>query len=91
MINGLSNFLFFNDPNTDSKSEEIMNLLFLDSEMRPRAILIAQASALNMEVSFGRFFFFFFFSNIFPVCIVAHPFIFSSLDPSVKMCKCLDL
>ena len=55
MINGLSNFLSFNDFNTDSESEKIMNSLFLDSEMRSRAMLIAQASSLNIEVSFGRF------------------------------------
>ena len=41
MITGLSNFLFFNDPNTDSKLEKRMNLLFLDSDMRSRAMLIA--------------------------------------------------
>ena len=61
-----------------------MNLLFLDSEMRSRAMLIVLASALNIEVSFGRC-----FSNIFPLCTVPNPVIFSSLDPSVKMCKCL--
>ena len=54
IINGWSNFLFFSDSNTDSESEK-MNLLFLDSEMRSRAILITQASAMNIEVSFGRF------------------------------------
>ena len=32
IINGWSNFLFFSDSNTDSKSEKMMNLLFLDSE-----------------------------------------------------------
>ena len=48
---------FFSDSNTDSESEKMMNLLFLESEMKSRAILIAQASALNIEVSFGRFFF----------------------------------
>ena len=47
MINGLSNFLFFNYSNTDSNSEKIMNLLFLNSEMRSRAMLIAQAYALR--------------------------------------------
>ena len=78
-------FYFFNDSNTSSKSEKIMNLLFLDSEMRSRAMLIAQASALNIEVLFGRCF----FLNISPLCIVAHPVIFSSLDLSMKMCKCL--
>ena len=51
IINGLSNFLFFSDSNPDSESEKMMNLLFLDSEMRSRAILIAQASALNRGVS----------------------------------------
>ena len=78
MINGLSNFLFFNDSKTDSKSEKIMNLLFLDSEMRSRAMLIAQASALNIEVLFVRF-----KKNISPLCIVTHPVIFSSLDLSM--------
>ena len=61
-----------------------MNLLFLDSKMMTRAILIAEASALNIEVSFGRC-----FLNISPLCIVAHPVIFSSLDPSMKMYECL--
>ena len=84
IINGWSNFLFFSDSNTDSESEKMMNLLFLDSEMRSRAILIAQASALNIEVSFGRC-----FLKIFPLCIVAHPVILSTLDPSMKMCECL--
>ena len=82
MINGLSNFLFFNDAKPDSKSGKIMNLLFLNSEMRLRATSIVQASVLNIEVLFGRC-----FLNISPLCIVAHPVIFSSLDPSVKMCK----
>ena len=62
----------------------MMNLLFLDSEMRSRAMLIVQACALNIEVSFGRC-----SLNIFPLCIVAHPVILSTLDPSVKMWKCL--
>ena len=53
-INGLSNFLFFNDSKTDSEAEKIMNLLFPDSEMRSRAMLIAQASVLNIEISFER-------------------------------------
>ena len=53
IINGWSNFLFFSDSNTDGEPEKIMNLLFLDSEMRSRTMLIAQASALNIEVSFG--------------------------------------
>ena len=74
--------MFFTDSNTDSESEKMMNLFFLDSEMRSRAILIAQVSALNIEVSFGRF-----FLKMFPLCIVAHPVILSSLDSSVKMCK----
>ena len=56
-----------------------MNLLFLDSEMRSRAMLIMQASALNIEMLF----------KYSPLCIVAHPVIFSSLDLSVKMCECL--
>ena len=59
IINGWSNFLFFSDSNTDSESENMMNLLFLDSVMRSRAILIAQASALNIEIQFDRCFFFF--------------------------------
>ena len=54
IINGLSNFLFFNDSKYDSESEKIMNLLFLDSEIRSQ-VLIAQASVLNIEVSFLRF------------------------------------
>ena len=49
--------LFFSNSNTDSESEKMMNLLFLDSEMRSRAILVAQTSALNVEVSLGRCFF----------------------------------
>ena len=49
IINGWSKFLFLSDSNTDSESEKMMNLLFLDSEMRSKAILIAQASALNIE------------------------------------------
>ena len=77
-------FCFFSDSNTDSESEKMMNLLFLDSEMRSRAILIAQASALNIEVSLGRC-----FLKNFSLCIVAHPVILSTLDLSVKMCKCL--
>ena len=56
MINGLSNFLFFNDSKNESESEKIMNLLFLDSEMRLRAILIVQASELNIELLFGKCF-----------------------------------
>ena len=84
MINGLSNFLFFNHSQTDSKSEKIMNLLFLDSEMRSITMLIVQASALNIEMSFGRC-----FLNIFPLCTVAHRVIFFSLDSSMKMCECL--
>ena len=84
VINGWSNFLFFCDSNIDSESENMMNLLFLDSEMRSRAILIAQASALNIEVSLTRC-----FLKSFPLYIVAHPVILSTLDPSVKMCKCL--
>ena len=44
VINGWSNFLFLSDSNTDSESEKMVNLLFLDSEMRSRAILIAQAA-----------------------------------------------
>ena len=56
MINGLSNFLIFKDSNTDSESEKIMNLLFLDSEMRSRAMLIVQASVLNIEESFRKCF-----------------------------------
>ena len=63
IINGWSNFLFFNDSNTDSESEKMVELLFLDSEMRSRAILIAQASAQNIEVSFGRCFFFMYCST----------------------------
>ena len=54
---GYQIFCFLSDSNTDSESEKMMNLLFLDSEMRSRAMLIAQASALNIEVSFGRCFF----------------------------------
>ena len=54
IINWWSNFLFFSDSNTDSEAEKTMNLLFLDSDMKSRAILIAQACALNIEVSFGR-------------------------------------
>ena len=83
-FHGWSNFLFFSDSYTDSESEKMTNLLFFDSERRSRAILIAQASALNIEVSFGRC-----FLKIFPLCIVAYPVILSSLDPLVKMCKCL--
>ena len=56
MVNGLSDFLILNDSNTDSESEKIINLLFLDSEIRSRAMLIAQASAQNIEVLFGRCF-----------------------------------
>ena len=56
IINGFSNFLFFTDSNTDSESENVMNLLFLDTEIRSRAILIAQASTLNIEISFERCF-----------------------------------
>ena len=83
IINGLSNFLFFNDSKTESESEKIMNLLFLDSVMRSRAMLITQASALNIGVIQEMF-----FLNISPLCIVAHT-VFSSLDLSVKMYKCL--
>ena len=32
MINGLSNFLFFNDFKTDSESEKIKNLSFFDTQ-----------------------------------------------------------
>ena len=53
-------FCFFSDSNTDNESEKMMNLLFLVSEMRSRAILIAQVSALNIEVSFRRCFLKFF-------------------------------
>ena len=52
LINGWSNFLFYSDSNTDNESEKMVNLLFLDSEIRSRAILIVQASALKIEVSF---------------------------------------
>ena len=45
-------------------------------------MLISQASALNIEVTFGRF-------KKNPLCIVAHPDILSSLDSSLKMCDCL--
>ena len=82
IINGWSNFLFFSDSNTES--EKMIYSLFLDSEMRSRAVLIAQASALNIELSFGRY-----FLKDFPLCIVAHPVILSSLDLSMKMCECL--
>ena len=58
MFIGLSNFLFFNDSNTDSESEKIINLLFLDCELRSRAMLIAQASTLNIGVIQEMFFFF---------------------------------
>ena len=86
IINGLSNFLgFFNNSNTDSKLEKIMNLLFLDSEMRSRAMLIMKASMLNIKGVIWKMF----FLNIFPLNTVAHPVIFFSLDQSVKMCKYL--
>ena len=45
-------FCFLVIPTLTVNLNEMMNLLFLDSEMRSRAILIAQASALNIEVSF---------------------------------------
>ena len=47
-------------------------------------MLIVQASALNIEVLFWRC-----LLNIYSLCTVAHPVIFSSLEPSVKMCECL--
>ena len=72
MINGLSNFLFFNDSNTESESEKIMNLLILDSEMRSRAMLIVQVSALNIKVSFERCFF-----KIFSFYVLWHILLFS--------------
>ena len=46
-------FCFFSDSHKDSESEKTMNLLFFDSAMRSRAILIAKTSALNIEVSSG--------------------------------------
>ena len=56
---------------TDSESEKIMNLLFLDSEMRPRAMLIVQASALNIGVIWEMFFL------IFPLYVLWHILLFS--------------
>ena len=62
-----------------------MNLLFLDSEMRSKAMLIVQAPVQNIEVLFGRCFF-----KIFLLNVLWHILLFfSSLDPSMKMCKCL--
>ena len=46
-------FCFFSDSNTDSESEKIMNLLFLDSEMKSRAMLIAQGQYCCMVASLG--------------------------------------
>ena len=56
MINGLSNFLFFNDSNIDSESEKIIDLLSLDSGMKSRAMLIDYAFPLYIKVLFGRWF-----------------------------------
>ena len=42
------------DVNTDRELEKIMNFLFFTFKMTSSAISIAHASALKIEVSFGR-------------------------------------
>ena len=56
MIRGSSSFLFLNDSKTESESENMIYLLCLFSEMIFSARSIAQVSAVNMELSFGRAF-----------------------------------
>ena len=52
IINGGSNFLFFSDSNTDSKSEKMMNLLFHDSEMRLWIIDLSLNLKTLLEMNF---------------------------------------
>ena len=47
-------FCFLMIPKMIVNQKKIRNLLFFDSEMNSRAMLIAQASALNIEVLFER-------------------------------------
>ena len=55
-INGFSSFLFSIDVNTESESENMINLLCLSLEMMLRVRSIAHTSAVKMELSIGRAF-----------------------------------
>ena len=55
-INDFSGFLFFSDVNTESESENMINLLCLSLEMMLRAMSIAHTSAMKMELFIGRAF-----------------------------------
>ena len=62
-----------------------MNLLFLDSERRSKAMLIAQTYALNVKGVIWEMFF-----KCFPFMYCCISWVFSSLDLSMKMCKYLE-
>ena len=55
-LNGFSSFLFLSDVNTESKSENMIDLLCLFLEMMLRARSMAHTSAVKMELFIGRAF-----------------------------------
>ena len=84
-INGFSSFLFSNDVNTESESENMINLC-LSREMMLRARSIAHTSAVKMELSIGRA-----FLRIILFLTAAHAVLLLSFEPSVKTCKCSEI
>ena len=78
-INGFSSFLFSRDVNTESESENMINLLCLSLEMMLRARSIAHTSAVKIELSIGRAFLW-----IILFRTAAHAILLWSFEPSVK-------
>ena len=79
-INGFSSFfLFFSDVNTESESENMINVSCLSLKMILRARSIAHTSAVKMELSIGREFLW-----IILFRTAAHVILLWSFKPSVK-------
>ena len=78
-INGFSSFLFSSDVNTESESENMINLLCLSLERMWRARSIAHTSAVKMELSIGWAFFW-----IILFRTAAYAVLLWSFKPSVK-------
>ena len=78
-INGFSSFLFLSDVNTESKSENMINLLCLFLEMMLRARSMAYTYAVKLELFIGRAFLWMILLRI-----AAHAVLLSSLEPTVN-------
>ena len=79
-INGFSSFLFLSDVNTESESENIINLLCLFSEIMLRASSMAHTSIVKIELFIGRDFLWMVLLRT-----VAHAVLLLSLEPSINI------